>query len=74
MQKVDEKQRSESGKSVTLYEEDEFYEPENLQSKSRFEEIFQMAKNWKPIEMHDDYRAPDAAQIGGFILNDPVVL
>ena len=36
MQKVDEKQRSDLGKSVTLYEEDEFFEPENLQVKSRF--------------------------------------
>jgi len=33
-----------------------------------------MAKEWKPIDRHDDYRAPDAAKEGGFILDDPVVL
>jgi hypothetical protein len=33
-----------------------------------------MARNWKPIERNDDYRAPDAAKEGGFILNDPEVL
>ena len=33
-----------------------------------------MAKNWMPINRHDDYRAPDAANEGGFILDDPVVL
>jgi hypothetical protein len=41
---------------------------------SRAEEILQIAKNWKPIDNHDDYRAPDAAKEGGFILDDPVVL
>ena len=38
------------------------------------EKIIAMAKQWKPINRHDDYRAPDAANEGGFILDDPVVL
>ena len=33
-----------------------------------------MAKRWEPINRHDDFRAPDAAKEGGFILDDPVVL
>ena len=36
--------------------------------------IIEKAKNWKPIDRHDDFRAPDAANEGGFILDDPVVL
>lgn len=42
--------------------------------RTRAEEILDLARNWKPIDKHDDYRAPDAAKEGGFILDDPVVL
>ena len=73
--------------SVTYYDDDEFYLPENEMTPqgnqepqippkklTRAELIFEMARNWKPIERNDDYRAPDAAKEGGFILNDPEVL
>lgn len=36
--------------------------------------IIELARKWKPIDRHDDFRAPDAAKEGGFILDDPVVL
>lgn len=44
------------------------------EQEARAAHIIENAKNWKPIDRHDDFRAPDAAKEGGFILDDPVVL
>ena len=29
---------------------------------------------WQPIDLRDDFRAPDAHKSGGFALSDPVVI
>lgn len=75
--------------SRVLMDEEIFYTPGDhemlpimqetkLDQGSEFEaraaQIIQIAKNWKPINRSDDFRAPDAASAGGFILDDPVVL
>ena len=52
----------------------EIYGKEITEQEQRAAQIIAMAKNWMPINRHDDYRAPDAANEGGFILDDPVVL
>lgn len=66
---------------MCTFEDEIFYEPQgqvsSLEKKvvlSREEEIMNLARNWKPIDLHDDFRAADAAKEGGFILDDPVIL
>ncbi len=81
-QSQDETQISKRKVSFCSFEDEIFYEPQGEVSSlpeikvvlSRAEEIMNLARNWKPIDLHDDYRAADAAKEGGFILDDPVIL
>lgn len=41
---------------------------------TREEEVMEMARAWRPVDLHDDFRAADASKEGGFVLDDPVVL
>lgn len=59
-------------RSVIDFEEEEFFTPgEEI---TRADRIIQAARDWKAIDLHDDFRAPEAAKVGGFALDDPVVL
>jgi hypothetical protein len=59
-------------RSVIDFEDEEFFTPGEEVTKA--DRIIQAARDWKPIDLHDDFRAPEAAKEGGFALDDPVVL